>query len=489
MMKRLFCTLLTVALIFACVCSLAESDITEYRLERTQYDLDITLDTRSDRLSETVTISFVNNSVDVWESVWFNDYVPVVQEHAQPGAYSAAVLSVTDAQRGEALSFESDQQSGLIMVTPPKPIEPGESFSLTFAYEADIPRIHNERFQVSSFKKSDGVTYKLCQFFPMLCVWRDGQWVHHPYEFNGEAFFSECADYNVTLRLPREFTVVASGDELPLFSEGDQTVWNIVAANMRDLVIMASTEFAEPYTGTAGHVTVNSYYATPDQRRQAELSLQAAINSIELFEEKFGPYPYDELDVCITRMMDFAAGIEYPGLVEIWELKDVTRSHVRTIVSHEVAHQWFYGVVGNDQYDEAFLDEAFAFFAQVVYMRYIDGKSKSEIADIVKTYKADKPVLPIDLSLDEYKEIAGKDYLDSYTLVVYRSGRAFLWEVQQAMGDNAFFEMIRQWYAAQSAKTPTIDQFLEHLYTYTNHSEDIKALVTKYMRRGTDAAN
>ena len=482
MSKRLICLLLA----FICAAgahSLAEGN----EAARSQYVMDIALDTQADRISETVTVTLTNNSDDVWESVWFHDYVPVVQEHANPGAYASIVLSVTDAQRGEPLSFENDRETGLITVTPPKPVEPGETLSVAFVYEADIPNASNERFQVSAFQKSDGVTYKLCQFFPMLCVWRDGEWVHHPYEFNGEAFYSECADFSATLRLPKEYVVVASGGEKHIANEDDRAVWRITAQNMRDFVIMASTEFSEPYTGTAaGHVTVNSYYATSEQSRQAQLSLQAAINSVELFEEKFGPYPYDELDVCITRMMEFAAGIEYPGLVEIWQLQDVTRSHVRTIVSHEVAHQWFYGVVGNDQYDEAFLDEAFAFFSQVVYMRYIDGKSKSEIADTVRV-RVDS--LPVDLSLDEYKEIAGDDYLDSYTVAVYRSGRAFLWEIQQVMGDEAFFEMVRQWYADQSFKTPTIDQFLEHLYAYAGRSQEITALVAKYMRRGQSAAN
>ena len=490
MMKRIFCLLLVLMAITACA-ALAEGEMPlgVTAKDAPQYRMDLSLDAQANRLQETVTVRFRNNSEDIWENIWFRDYVPEVQEHVQPGAYASNVLSVTNAQSGEELPFEADRRRGLIIVTPPKPLEPGEVLSVQFEYEADIPIAKNERFQVSGFKNSNGVTYKLCQFYPVLCMRRDGEWVYHPYEFNGEAFFSECADYQATLVLPQEFNVIASGEEIPLHTTGGQTVWSIDAKGMRDLVIMASTEYLEPFTGTVSHVTVNSYYATSAQRRQAELSLQAAMNSIELFEEKFGRYPYDELDVCITQMMEFAAGIEYPGLVEIAQLDKVTKSSVRTIVSHEVGHQWFYGVVGNDQYDEAFLDEAFAFYCQVVYMRYIDGKSKSEIADIVKTNKADRPVLPIDLGLDEYKALKGEDYLDSYTLAVYRSGRAFLWEVQNVMGDDAFFAMIRQWYTAQTLKTPTIDQFLEHLFACNaDHIEEIEALVAKYMNRGNAAA-
>ena len=492
MMKRFCCLFLALMAILACGAVLAEGELPLEAIaeDRPQYLIALSLDTQENRLHETVTVSFCNNSGEILKDIWLRDYVPEVQEHAQPGAYASSVLAVTDAKSGAELAFEADRQRGLIIVTPLKPLEPGEAMSIELEYEADIPIATNERFQVSGFKKSNGVTYKLCQFYPVLCMRRDGEWVYHPYEFNGEAFFSECANYQVTLSLPSEFTVVATGREVPFHGASDgQTLWSIGATDVRDMVILASTEYFEPFTGKVGDVTVNSYYATSEQRKQAELSLQAAMNSVELFEEKFGPYPYDELDVCITQMMQFAAGIEYPGLVEIWQIPEVTRSHVRTIVSHEVAHQWFYGIVGNDQYDEAFLDEAFAFYAQAVYMRYIDGKSKGEIADIVKTNKADKPVLPVDLSLDEYKALAGDGYLDSYTLAVYRSGRAFLWEVQNVMGDDAFFEMIRRWVAAQTFKTPTIDQFIEHLYQCTGRNEKIVALVEKYMQRGVGAAN
>ena len=480
MMKRLLAFALALTLAFTLTAALAEGATHAAGDARPHYTLDVTLDTERDRLSESVTIAFQNDSDAVWDAVWLTGYVPVVLEHAQPGAYSAGVVTVADGETGEPLAFSEDRELGLITVTPAKPLEPGQSMSLALAYEADIPHVTNERYQVSGYKRSNGVTYKLCQFFPMLCVFKDGQWVHHAYEFGGEAFFTVCSDFDVTLRLPQGITVVASGEEEQVETDGDQAVWQITARNMRDMVIIASSEYKKPYTGTVGDVTVNSYYATSHQSKQAEWSLQAAMKSVALFEEKFGKYPYSELDVCITQMIDAAVGIEYPGLVEIEQLAEVTRSHVRTIVSHEVGHQWFYGVVGNDQYDEPFLDEAFAFYCQVVYMRHIDKKTERELQDIVVL--RDK-ALPVDLSLDEYKAIAGEGYLDAYSMAVYRSGREFLWKVERAMGEKAFTQMISQWYNEQMFKTPTIDEFVEFLYGYTGHAPEIEALVAQYMKR------
>lgn len=450
---------------------------------RTQYVMDVTLDTQACRLAETVAVTFENDSGVPWPEVCFSEFVPAVQEHAAPGAYAAAVTGVTGAD-GQALAHTSDREACCLTVALPQPLEPGEATTVTIAYEADVPWAEGERFQVCSFPGSDGVTYRLCQFYPMLCPWRDGAFVHHPYAFGGEAFFTECSDYALTLRLPEDFTVIASGRE-ELVSAGDgQAVWQLTAEDMRDLVITATTEFAAPVTGQVDGVTVRSW-GTPDQADQVSVSLQTALDSIALYEEKIGPCPFDELDICVAYMPVVAGGIEYPGLIEIIQAELITPEFLGITVTHEVAHQWFYSAVGNDQYDEPFLDESFASFCETLYRQFVLGERPEDIVASLydRTWLDEGELYCIDLSYGDYyaaEDGSGEWY---YYAAIYELGRTFLWEVRQAMGEEAFFAMLGSWYAQERGQVATIDGFVDHLTACSGGDSAIAALIGEYMSR------
>lgn len=111
------------------------------------------------------------------------------------------------------------------------------------------------------------------------------------------------------------------------------------------------------------------------------MSLKAAIDAVNAFCDAWGEYPYDTLDVVQTPYN--AGGMEYPGLVRIAEMyADLIGAEgdesLRLDVAHEVAHEWFYAVVGNDQYREAWLDESFAVYGELVYQLYT-GESEADV--------------------------------------------------------------------------------------------------------------
>lgn len=479
-MKRMLALVCALALLTAPGAMAAPAEDAPLPDGRTRYVMDVTLDTQAARLTETVTVTFMNDSGVPWPEVCFSEFIPAVQQHAGAGGCSAAVTGVTGAD-GQALEHASDREACCLTVTLPQPLEPGDVTTVTIGYQADVPRAEGERFQAASFPGSDGVTFRLCQFYPMLCPWRDGGFVHHPYIFDGEAFFTECSNYALTLRLPEDFTVIASGRE-ELISVGDgQALWQITAEDMRDVVITATTEFAAPATGQVNGVTVRSWGA-PDQAEQVSVSLQTALDSIALFEEKIGPYPYDELDVCVAYMPAVAGGIEYPGLVEIIQAELTAPEALGVIVTHEVAHQWFYAVVGNDQYDEPFLDESFASFCETLYRQYVLGDSPEDIAaDLFSREWLSGDIFDIDQSYSDYYAAEDESGGWNYYIAIYELGRSFLWEVRQAMGDQAFFAMLGSWYEQERFQVATIDGFLDHLAACSGNDPAVAALIDEYM--------
>ena len=125
-----------------------------------------------------------------------------------------------------------------------------------------------------------------------------------------------------------------------------------------------------------GDTRVNSY-ALPGEEKAQAIALDAAAKGIGIFGKRFGPYPYSEFDVAATPML--ALGIEYPGAVGISQRiyepdykpgSGPASAVVEGTVAHELAHQWFYNLVGNDQVDQPWLDEALAQYS--VWLYFVD---------------------------------------------------------------------------------------------------------------------
>ena len=116
----------------------------------------------------------------------------------------------------------------------------------------------------------------------------------------------------------------------------------------------------------------------------AQRALETASNSLLLYNRMLGRYPYETLSVVLSGLTSGVAGTEYPTLVMAkpdMPLEEVTPTDLASTreyngyvwefdrsVTHEVAHQWFYGVVGNDQIRYPWLDEGFCRFAEQLYM-------------------------------------------------------------------------------------------------------------------------
>ena len=221
--------------------------------------------------------------------------------------------------------------------------------------------------------------------------------------------------------------------------------------------------------------------------------LPAAVNSIKIFNDYFGKYAYDDLDVVICS---FAyGGMESPAFVRIKDeyalnSEDMTESqrmhHLIESLVHEIAHEWFYSAVGNDQYTEAWLDEGFATFATLVY-REKTGEPKKETDETGSTWqnawKSGKS-LKIDLPYSGYEKAEDPTVPAEYryTFSVYSGGASFLFELRTLMGEEDFQALVRDWYSSNLHKEVTTKQFLE---TVSKKAENGKAneLFKKYFSK------
>ena len=198
-------------------------------------------------------------------------------------------------------------------------------------------------------------------------------------------------------------------------SEADQIQTLVVASGpARDFYLAASPNYEE-ISQTIGEVTVHSY-APRDSADGAQMALDVASRAIEDFSAHYAPYPYTEFDIVATSTP--ALGMEYPGIVaiasRIYDVDDnfggTPANLLESVVAHEVGHQWFYNLVGDDQLDDPWLDEALTQFATLQYYadEYGPGGAEwfSRFARRLAGQRVGNADIPIGLPVAEYDRAA-----------------------------------------------------------------------------------
>ncbi|MGH9003886.1 MAG: M1 family aminopeptidase, partial [Acidimicrobiia bacterium] len=193
-----------------------------------------------------------------------------------------------------------------------------------------------------------GRSLRLGSILPVLSWVRGGGWQTSPaVDAFAEAAATEVADWDVTVTAPPGFTTLATGTET---SPG-----RFVAEAVRDWAATVAPMRVAEAPAQGGRTTVAVGVAEGSAGDPATLAARVA-GTIDSLAARFGEYPYPRLSLAVTGSL--TGGIEFPTHIHLGS--GVPNIHL----VHEVAHQWFYGVVGNDQYAHPFLDEALATYAE-----------------------------------------------------------------------------------------------------------------------------
>jgi aminopeptidase N len=182
----------------------------------------------------------------------------------------------------------------------------------------------------------------------------DGGWHLDPYVDLGESFYSLASRYRVTLDTGANLVVATTGQLLGERRAGGRVRRSYAATDVREFAIAAGP--FHRVTGASGDTDVvvwfNPAFTSAETARRV---LRSARTSMTAFSSAFGAYPYPEVDVVTSAFTTFG-GMEYPQIV--------FSNPDRLTVAHELAHQWWWGIVGNDEYAEPWLDESVATWSQ-----------------------------------------------------------------------------------------------------------------------------
>jgi aminopeptidase N len=170
--------------------------------------------------------------------------------------------------------------------------------------------------------------------------------------------------------------------------------------------------------------------------------LNAAASALRSYEDAFGPYPFDEMTVVEAPLLYY--GMEYPGLNLIGsQLYNEQGAELENRVVHEVAHQWWYAQVGNDQVNTPWLDEGLAEYSMSIYYRQVFGDVDAN------TLVNQRWLVPYQVAVDnEYDAIVNQPssaFTWEYEVIVYAKAALFFNALHLEVGDETFKAIMREY--------------------------------------------
>jgi aminopeptidase N len=407
-------------------------------------------------------VDLERGTVSVGESVQFRNVVGVALDtvvfRVVPNSVGAFEL---DAVSIDGQAVERRLDGSVLELALPRRLLPGQTTQIDLRYSLVVP---HEPGRISITGRSMALGY----WFPIVAVHR-GDWDRRQYVDVGDAFFSELADFDVTITTSTPAQVVATGQRV----EQDGQRWRFQAPGVREVAAAISPDFVMRQATVAG--TMLEVAAASEER--AAYYVTRASELLRWCNEKLGPYPYPTLVVVDADLPASFGGLEYSGLIFLSRAFPTSTlpegSSLDSLYLHELLHQWFYSLVGNDQIADPWMDEAlvtyltYRYYREVrpdvaagVYERTIAGGGGGAVDSGVYDYPSDPP------------------YFGS----VYRRGSRFLEALDARLGDGTFWTLLREHIATYQNRVASPRSFLDRALATSNGQ--IRPLIADYFSYG-----
>ncbi|MBQ7924648.1 MAG: M1 family metallopeptidase [Clostridia bacterium] len=414
-----------------------------------RYEINVEYAPESGMISGTEKCTFENTTDNELSVLKFQLYPNAYRENAVYKPVSAAVenaayyagesygemviSSVNGAKNWEVMG----EDENVLYAYLERTLYPGDKVVLDIAFMVRLAKV-NHRTGITEN------TVNLGNFFPILCGFKHGGFYETAYYSEGDPFYTDCADFTVTVKLPKEYTVASSGEviaERTLESKKEHTMY---ATNVRDFAIVLSNQFRVLDREINGKTLYYYYY----KDELAQENFEVACEAFSYFEKTFGEYPYSTYSLTQTGFC--TGGMEYPALVMIADGLD--KADAARVIAHETAHQWWYAVVGSDQIENAWQDEGLAEYSAITFFETYEKYGVTREAAVTEALKEYRSYY------DVYGSVLGrtdtamtrhlKDYISGYEYkcLAYDKAVVMFDTLRKSVGDKKFFAALKKYY-------------------------------------------
>ena len=454
--RKLVAALLVCAL--SIVCALSFTACGGGKSEKARYDIVAEyLADGSLSVDESVVVPIASDGT---MQIKFNLYPNAYREGAKitplKDGDTAGAFSLTEVKlNGKAADHKIEgSDENVLSVLLDREYKKGETVEVSIKYSAKLS-VSDERLSFGAGRANLG------NFFPMLCAFKDGNYIECEFGSVGDPFVSETADFSVSLTVPSDY-VVASGFEAQSCDvEDTKTMYRYSAKNVRDVAFCINDNFSV-VEKKWGDKSIKYYFYIDDE---PEKTMEVAILALDYFSDNFGEYPYSSFTFAQTQFD--AGGMEYPCFAMIAD--NLVKDDRLFAVVHEIAHQWWYGLVGNDQIGSPFLDESLAEYSTLAFFadhedlgldaEKIYNETKSGCAYAEHAFSSVYPdyVGAVGRGVKEYK--GEFDYVNS----VYSKGMLMMKAAEDAIGRKTLFKRLKKYCAKNAHSIAKREDLLKEL--------------------------
>jgi hypothetical protein len=415
-------------------------------LARSHYSLDVSLDYASHRIQVAQQILYLNQSEET-----LNALVLALEGHRVGGLFELQSLRVGGVDFGTA-EISGDR----LAFSLPEPLAPGSVLPIELSWSLTLPA----RAAPLGYSARQA---HFVDWYPFVPPRQDGAWLLPAAGAAGEHLAYESVDFLARISVEDEEAIVVA-------APGQLTPGHYELIQARRFSWSASPDYVRTEGEQDGiPITV---YADPQYSQAAAAALQAAQRAQEIYSALYGPYPHPALSFVAA---DFLDGMESDGFFFL----DTTYfagyagdpiSFLLMLTAHEVAHNWWYGQVGNNPAAEPWLDEALAIYSEVLYYESLDPA----LVERWWAFRVEQwdPQGAVNSRIYEH---AG---FTPYVHAVYLRGAQFIQDLRALIGDEAFFAFLRDYADTYAGQIVTSDDFFGLLAEHTD--ADIQPLLDEY---------
>ncbi|MEO5563136.1 MAG: M1 family metallopeptidase [Chitinophagaceae bacterium] len=490
-----------------------------YWQQEVNYNIDVSLNDRNHTLTGSLSLDYINHSPDKLDFIWFHLWPNAYKN--ENTAYAKQVFRDKEGKKrwkdmkdkgsidgldftvnGEKAKTEPDPENiDIIKIILPKTLQPGETIKIATPFVVKIPTYSSRSGHLDQ-------SYIICQWYPKPAVYDSKGWHPIPYLDQGE-FYSEFGSFNVNITVPSAYVIGATGtlqnqDELNKYKEigkinNDPAAKNIkysavntaatkvlqyTGSNIHDFAWFADKDFIVRYDTSAlasGKVIDVFTYGYAKGNHSWHKSVSFVKDAIKHYSEWIGEYPYPVAQAVEGPKNVMSGGMEYP-MITLITSPNATEEQIDGVIAHEVGHNWFYGILGSNERDHAWMDEGMNTYYQFRYeaekyransvfgsMLPNDYKQKSLKDFLAAIYGALSEIPtsePIETPSADFKN------KDDYATVIYLKTAVWMYIVEISVGTENLDKMMKAYFNDWKFKHP--------------YPEDLKAEFAKLVTNGNE---
>lgn len=433
-----------------CVGALVGCDSTKFLRKEAKkhnnYKIELDVDDKAMMASGRETFEYKNMTETQIDSLVFHLYPRAFRDGAKilpytslskakcfPNGESFGDIKINEVKEngGSAVTNIVGQDEDNLEIILEKKLEPDDTCQIEILFDLIIP---NCTHRFGYFQDN----INLGNFYPILSVYKNGEYDLTPYYANGDPFYSDISSYEVSVTISDEYSVYATGNVVSEEKKGDKKTARFNALCVRDFAIVCGKNFATSSVYNKKQKTTVTYAGYKGDKNIEECA-NLAVKAVDYFSNTFSKYVYSNMVVVKTPFLH--GGMEYPGIVFVSDVVE-EKEELFKVVVHEIAHQWWYGFVGVNEAKDAWIDEGLSEYSSALFFGNHSeyGISYNQMVnDAITSYTLYVDVIKsIDGKINTKMNLPVNEYLNEYeyTYMIYIKGLILFDELSQLSSEK-----------------------------------------------------